>query len=389
MSGGGGYGELVEGERGKSIVVQLDAYALPDDHTVWKCSPGKTYRFYTAVRDAYTVFPDIRGLTELGGGPSEWTLESLLQAVSNDRWERELERMARGRSPQSQPGITKADKEKLTFARRIWFEAKKGDLVVIPAEGYDKEVLIGELLTEPGDLRWIDAKDGEFEGKYIGRPVAWKRSIPKFQLNEDLIKALHTRAAVFPLRESRKEDVYRLAYRNFVYKGNYVAEFHTEKERFTAEDSAVVSTWLNGFDYLRHVLSETGVDNLPAQMSFYQMGLEPVPDSDSAELKINIQSPGEIFVKTFGPFALALMCMLPLSACSPQAVIDNNVTIEMNYVGNADASCEVLVRDTVKSMVGTMSYNRLDEANCLGVRAMNDAQLSTRAHLKNQPETSN
>ena len=50
-------------------------------------------------------------------------------------------------------------------------------------------------------------------------------------------------------------------------------------------------------------------------------------DGVSAEVKIDIQSPGEIFVKTAGPFALALMAMFALSGCNSKDVINNGVKV--------------------------------------------------------------
>jgi hypothetical protein len=136
------------------IKVELDAYVIPDSHTVWKCSPGKTYRFYVAVKDAFTAFPDVRGLETIGGKPSDWTDQQILRVIAEDRRNREAAAVARGRKDaQIHEGVIKSDRAVLTFVKRIWFEAKLGDLIVIPAEGYDKEVLIGEILSDPGELR--------------------------------------------------------------------------------------------------------------------------------------------------------------------------------------------------------------------------------------------
>lgn len=366
------------------IVVELDAYVIPDEHMVWKCSPGKTYRFYRAVRDAYTAFPDVRGLEKLGGDPNDWTDQQLLEAISDDRWEREVTSRERGNQPQGSKGISKADRGRLTFIKRLWFEAKKGDLVVIPADGYDKEVLIGELLSEPGELRRVEAEDGEYQGVYFGRAVAWKLAIPKLSLSEDLIKGLHTRAAVFPLGESRKAEIYRLVYKNFVYKGDYVAEFRTEKEHFTAEDAAVVAAWLNGFQVLHHSL-EQNLDNR-LEESFRSLALDELPDGAGADLKIKIQSPGEIFVRTKKPLALSLMVLFSLSGCSPDQVVDDGVTVHLKSVAGEAMNAQAAVTADVNGLTTALGEKRLKEANDLGQRAMRDAKMSTRGALKQAPK---
>lgn len=80
------------------------------------------------------------------------------------------------------------------------------------------------------------------------------------------------------------------------------------------------------------------------------------------------------------------MAMLPLSGCDAQHVVDNKVTIQMKSVGQSTSDCRLQVEHTVNAMVRTMSYKRLDEANCLGKRAVSDASLSTGAHLKRPPK---
>lgn len=367
------------------IVIELDAYVIPDDHLVLKCSPGKTYRFYTAVRDAKVVFPDIRGLSQLEGTPDQWTDKEILAVISDDRWTRELQNRERGNKAQGSAGVSKLDRRNLTFLKRLFFEGKKGDLVVIPADGYAKDVLIGELLTDAGDLKSVEAKDGEYQGTYIGRPVRWRAEVQKLNFEPDLIKALHTQTAIFALGRSLREEVYRHAYSNFIYMGRYISEFRTAKQQFTAEDSAVVSTWLNGFDVLRHQIESANGPGLATE-SFFELGLRRLPAGEAAELRINIQSPGEIFVRSQGAFALALMAMFALSGCDSKAVIDNGVTVHLKTVGGAGDGPRADIESCVNSMAIALGEARLDDACGLGDRAEKNAKMSTGATLKFTPK---
>lgn len=367
---------------GSSLEVELDAYVLPNSHTVWKATAGKTHRFYRAVRDANTIFPDIRDLETLGDDPSKWKQEDLLKAIADDRWQRELVSRARGNQEQSSEGINKNDRGILTFANRLWLEAKKGDLILVPAEGWREPVLIGEILSDAGDITKIEAQDGDYTGTFFGRRVSWRAAVHKADLSDELIAVVHTRAAVFPIAESLKEEVYRLAYGNFVYKGNFVAEFRTSKERFTAEDSAVVGTWLNALDVLRNAL-ESG-DSREGE-TFAELGLDKLPDELAAELKINIQSPGEIFVRTTGPFALALMTLFALGGCSAQAVDKNAVTVRLKHVGGGDPAVQQQVEKSVSAIKTALGEKRIEKSNLLVARAQKDAMVSTRATLKHVP----
>ncbi|HQS94954.1 MAG TPA: hypothetical protein PK823_00445 [Novosphingobium sp.] len=266
------------------IVVELDAYVLPDDHAIFKISPGKTYRFYQEVRRTNVVFLDIRGLDNLAGDPVNWADDDVLKTIADDRWEREVISRERGNEPKGSEGVTKTDKTRLGFLKALLGEAKKGDLVVVPADGYTKDVLIGELLDEPWHTVSVDAEDGE-EGTftYVGRRVRWRAAQPKRLFSSQLIDALHVQTAMFQLGRSLSEEIYRLAYRNFVHKNNYVSEFYTSKVHFTSEDSAVLSAWLNGFEVLRNRIESNNSGSLPG--SFAQMGLAKMPDNAAADLR--------------------------------------------------------------------------------------------------------
>lgn len=363
------------------IVVELDAYVLPDDHAIFKVSPGKTYRFYQEVRRTSVVFLDIRGLDDLAGDPVNWSDVDVLKTIANDRWARELISRERGNEPKGSEGITKTDKTRLGFLKALLGEAKKGDLVVVPADGYGKDVLIGELLDEPWTTVPVESADGE-DGAfvYVGRRVRWRAAQPKRLLTGDLIDALHVQTALFQLGRGLHEEIYRLAYRNFVYRNNYVSEFYTSKNHFTSEDSAVLSAWLNGFEILRNRIEANAPASLPA--SFAQMGLSKMPDNAAADLTININSPGAFVLKSKSAFSLALMTMLPLSACDSKQIIDDGVEIHLKTVGSADSTCKIDVEDEVKNYAATLSYNRLEEACELGRRAQDDAKVTTKARLK-------
>lgn len=363
------------------IVVELDAYVLPDNHCIFKVSPGKTYRFYQEVRRTSTIFLDIRGLDSLSGHPALWSDKQVLEIIADDRWNRELQSREKGNDPKGLSGVTKIDRTRLGFLKALLGDAKKGDLVVVPVEGYDKEVLVGELVDEPWVLRTVLAKDGDDgEFNYIGRRVIWRAARPKRFFSGDLISALHTQTPLFQLGRSLHEEIYRLAYRNFVYNNNFVSEFYTSKVHFTAEDSAVLSAWLNGFEYLRFMISTSNTANLHS--SFAEMGLAKLPDQVAADLTININSPGAFVLKSKGAFALTLMALLPLSACGSQRIIDDGVEIKLKTIGAANQNCSIEIEEEVKTYAETLSYNRLETACELGKRAQQDAKVTTQALLK-------
>lgn len=364
-----------------TIEVQLNAYVLPDDHKVWKCHPGKSYRFYKVVNEASAVFLDIRGLNALPDNPHEWDDRAVLKLLAADRWARELHRVRYDGKPTGSPGVGRIDHRNLTFLKGLLLEAKKGDLVVIPAEGWRREVLVGEFLTEPGDVSWFEARDDDETHAYLGRPVRWLAGQEKRYFSTEIIALFHSPTAFFGMPASTNHEIYRLAYGDYVYQGRFVAAFDVGKEKFTAEDSAVVSTWFNAFEVLQNAIETNTVDKLSA--SFASMGLDKLPDSAASELRINVNSPGSYLLKSNDAFAMALMVMFTLSGCSAAQIVNDKVTVKMKRVGSAGTDCVHQIEDTVKSMAKALGKARVEDACKLGMRASTDAKMTVSARLKN------
>lgn len=368
-----------------AIEIELDAYVLPSNHTVWKSTAGKTHRFYRAVKNANTVFPDVRGLDALEGDPADWTDGQLLEAIAKDRTARD-QTAEEGQGPVGDVAIVSQDRKTLTFLKRLWFEAKLGDLFIVPPDGWRESILIGQVLSEPGDIRQVQAADGEYEGQFYGRPVAWLAEIAKQDITADLLKVVHTRTAVFAVPESVKEEIYRFAYGNFVYRNRYVSEFRTTKEKFTTEDSVAISVWLNALDVLRNALAN---GDERAGESFAELGLSQLPEDLAAEMKIHIQSPGEIFVRTVGPFALSLMAMFTLSACDAETVDKDQVTVTLKQVGAGDPDATAAVEGDVNALKTALGQGRIEGGNVFVRRAREGGQITAAASLKNPPVGAN
>ena len=64
-----------------AITVELDAYVLPSDHTVYKFFPGEGYKFYEVISQTSIAFIDVRGLDELQGPPSNWDDDEVLDTT--------------------------------------------------------------------------------------------------------------------------------------------------------------------------------------------------------------------------------------------------------------------------------------------------------------------
>lgn len=373
-------------QRPAPIEVELDAYILPSDHGVWKVFPGKTYRFLEAVRQSQHVFMDVRGLEFLPPHPSDWEDRKVLSLIAADRWDRELAKAERGAKPQGGPEITKQDRKVWGFLRGLLLEAKKGDLVVLPADGYRRDVLIGELLTEPGDMNFVEAADGEIVSRYAGRRVKWLPSKEKREFNETVIKSLHSAAAFHTIAKSARQEIYEVAYQNFILEDLFVATFQTSKQQFTTSDNAVVSVWFNAL--AATYSAEVGdPESSIANKSFSELGLLKSTESQRGELSIDIASPGSVLLHSSGVFALATMALYPLMlAVSATALAASPIQVKLHVVGGAGRECELHVSQAAEGIIKTLSVRRLQDACETAIRAREEATLHTRARLKKPPK---
>ena len=74
MPGGYDHADLFGDD--EQLVVELDAYALPDDHQVFKAFPGEGYKFYDVAHSESVVFLDIRFLEDLPPNPAAWDADA-------------------------------------------------------------------------------------------------------------------------------------------------------------------------------------------------------------------------------------------------------------------------------------------------------------------------
>lgn len=371
------------------IEVQLDAYVIPDDHGVWKCFPGQTYRFYEVVRDANAVFLDVRGLEELPANPAEWDDAAALKVIAADRWNRELARQQRGgKGVNGSAGISRQDKKVLTFLKGLLLNAKKDDLIIVPADGYRRDVLIGEILDNPGEPLIYDAKDGDATYRYIGRRVRWRARQEKREFSRDVIDSLHSQSAFHTIKRSLRDEIYELAYENFIVGDLYVATFKTTKQQFTTSDSAVVSVWFNALAAV-YAANEDGAPTRIANQSFSELGLLRSNEQETGELAIDIASPGSVLLQTKGVFALTVMAFFPLMQLPAAAIAGKPVAVRMHTVGSATDACALKVSKAVNEIADTLSVTRLQEACNVGTRAKEEATLHTKAHLKSTAEKHN
>lgn len=358
-----------------SIKVRLDAYVLPDDHTVYKFFPGEGYKFYDAILESQIAIIDIRGLEELEGDPIDWDDEEVLDLISLDRVSRAIK--SGGEQPNRlihSPG----DKMNQTFLYGLLFKAEKGDLIVMPQRGYASTVWIGELVDD--EVSAIDLKDGDGVYTYFGRKVKWVGSISKRGFSTDLVDLLQTPVAFFDIGSSNYDQVYRASFDNYVYDRQFVATFRTNKKIFTPKDSFITSVWLELLEVLEQA-REDGVQ-LPNGASIYDLVIgSDIDEGDRDDLSISVQSPGWFRIRSIVASPLASLALFALAVQGVPYEDAIAATTSAKVVRQADDTCMGDVDQSVRAYIELLGKKRWEETCKLATQADSAAKLKADARV--------
>ncbi len=273
-----------------------------------------------------------------------------------------------------------------TFLYGLLFKAEKGDLILMPQKGYTTEVLIGQLLDDPGVVKTVKAKDDDGTHVYYGRRVKWVGKIEKRLFNAELVELLQTPVAFFDVGSSNYEQVYRLAFDNYVYDRQFVATFRTSKRVFTPKDNFVTSVWLELLEVLEEA-REAGA-SLPNGDSIYDLVIgSNINEDDRDDLSISVQSPGWFRIRSVvaSPLAsLALFAMAVAGVPYDEAV---GATTAAKVVRQADDTCMGDVDESVRAYIELLGKKRWEEACKLAKQADAETKLKADAQVKGQRAT--
>lgn len=356
------------------ISFEIEGVVIPDNHSVYKLFPGKTYRLAKAMHETRHAFLDIQGLASLPLTPLEWDDETLLSVISLDRIMREGEshgkRRGKGRSRDQ-------DKKRLRFLKGLFFEAKRGDLLLVPlGEGFSSQIAIGELEDEAGDIRIIEYTSNDDDYITYGRRVKWLSRVYRNQLSSELLKSIHSPTAFHVLKRSWHEEIYVSAYGTFTYDDIYVAKFQSEKETFSAQDWGNIGLLFNGFSVVHdHVAVSDQVDE-----NFYELALS---EESSATIELRRNSPLSVIVRTVGPLAFSAAVMFSGAAEGKSADQLQNVKVTARRVGDAGNKCKIEVPPDVAAAAIGLGKGHFDTFCRVRKRVEEEAMVKSPARLKN------
>lgn len=359
--------------------VNLATTIVPDDHKIWKLFPGEGYKFDHAIDAHKIAFLDVRGLDRMSKSSLSWKRDRLEDVVSLDRWRRQVS--ATGNETERR--VSGADKRTATYVEGLLNFAKKGDFLAVPSSGPTSSIAIYELSEAPGITTEVEVQDGRGVYSFVGRRVRWLGAVPKRKFRYEVIELLQTPVAFFDLGDSGRKVVYEEILGNFVYRGDFVAKYHVNKQEYNSRDNRIVSTWMEFVD-----LSSSPENFIEALSYAKSVSIAALLDSSNlseemrSDLSININSPGDIIMaaKRFAPLVGLVLFQLASMGVSYNDALA--VEAQMTVLGGAVDGCTAQIDSSVRNIIQAMGADRWLDACELAQSAVKNAHLSTDASIE-------
>lgn len=369
-----------------SITLDIATRFVGEHEDMYIIRPGDGFSLYDDFirkRAVFLDFPDIR----LAFGGARPTREALRQAVVRSMAMQEWHRTGRhGAVPSRDP----ADYLLAAHGRRVgryvgaierlYYTLPEGTIIVVPGPGYFSDVLIGELVGGPIEIRDVSLYPGE---TLPARRIRWIGRRPKARFGEVLRDRLQKPTPLMAIDRSVRHEILEAAFDQYAIGDTFSARLRTTAADFSTLDDYNIQSFLN---YVSGVLAavEEGANpakrmDMTAALAMLKANRDLVP-----ELTANINSPGalRLFNKKVLPIAAAALLAIATSGnTSP-----NDITI-INSAVAGDDPCALEVQQQALAAIKMMD---LDTWHRVCVQARDAAQstgLATTITVVKNPDT--
>jgi hypothetical protein len=206
------------------IILDPSVRVLDDNHQIFVLHPGQGKRFYSDFIANEAVFLDVPGIkfNEVPNIDSEHVRSSLRMSRAISGWYRKGK--PEDKKPSRNPSDYIAKTENLpasrfmTEVKELYTTAKTGDLVIIPGQGYNTQVYIGEFIGPLDADYTITSERYPFEPIPARKVKFLKTNLAKWQFGARLVRLMQNRQAIIKItQDDDVRDVYEKAYGNYVW----------------------------------------------------------------------------------------------------------------------------------------------------------------------------
>lgn len=350
------------------IEVDIRTRFIPDTGKVYFLFPGNGYKYYRYMRDNNVVFIDVPGFPipdnlQIGG------LEDLVRRVIiSDRtldWHRKgrLEAENPDRSLRS-AATGRATQRRILLAGIVdsfFSTLKKGDVIILPPQNLEEDVLFGEIADDGLECTVVDAPFHPGE-KIPARRIKWLGRQRRMDVPRWMDRKIPSPNPLRQLEKSLHKYVYDEMYSRYYFDSTFVCKFGIQSSDFSALDNFLVQQL---FLYSSALFEHSNEDNISnfSDKSISVVVSEITFSEDIPDQRIVINSPGHIvlYAKNIVPLLSAVLIAMaasstPVSSGSVEILIKNSADS-----APLSKTCEAEIASEVMEDIRVMGYARWQE----------------------------
>ena len=358
-----------------AIRVDIKTRFIGDEHRVYIVFPGEGYRFYDTFLRESVIFLDIPGYPVPEGVPMSRDRDSAARFVISERiaaWHN------KGRPENELPPRTVAELGRFrqsdkraqmgTRIQNFFGRLKRGDVVIVPPQRFDQDVLYGEIVDDPDTVTLVDAP--RHRGETIpARRVVWRARQRRLTAPGWLERRLPNQNPVRQLEEPYHKYVYDFMYARYFYKNEFVCRFKIDTEDFSSLDNFLIQQlflYTTALFAARNTAVPIDVENRTVTDVVSSIDFsEDIPGQ-----RIQIESPGNIVLYGINIIPLVTGVLMSLAAAVGPEAIDSQLVID-NSSDNShiSAQCTADIQQEVLNDLNAMGYARWQEVCLIEARA--------------------
>lgn len=372
-------------------VIDLNTRLLGDDHKCYILFPGQGYRFFEEMRRTNSIFLDVPGFPL---GPSEDVSDAkdLVERVTiSDR----IKEWLNDGSPKDKPPVrdpkdlkgyrsTTAKQQFAGLVRGFLHTLKPGDVVIVPGQSYEHDVLFAEILpTKERHFVEVAHYPGE---KIPAWKVKWLKTVPRRKIPGWLEQKIPSPNPLRQIESHYYSQVLDIAYERYFFRGEFVCKFKVGSKEFSALDNFLfqqILLYTSALHESRHEANIQGISEKP--IAVVAAGIEF--SEDIPDQRIEINSPGHIVVYARNLIPVVAAALMTLSSVAGPDALAAEIVI-VNTADNSQISkeCEADVHQEVIGDINTMGYARWKELCEIEMQARRRTQIDAGMSATAEPD---
>lgn len=362
--------------------LDLKTRVVNADVKVFALHSGNYKQFINIFRNTGRIFLDIPGVTfERGQISDDPQLKAkVARARRMAQWYR-----ARERGPLPPQELVQYQNARLGSSlsaavgnvKRLYEEARVGDIILVPGDGLFSDVLMGEIIEDPPAGRDRVQIDVYEEDSIPYRRVSWKAFPLRANLSMELSRCLSRPLAITYIEDPRlTNEVLQFVYGNYII-GNS-AKHYFSGESYQDQPYAPV----HGLTLLSALISAVNANRLgDAQLvrdlDIYRMAAHGLAGVDVVSFQTKFASPGGYRLWANSPTLVMVVAAL-VAATSGCFTYDEAMAASVvNSAAAADAPCMIPIQDAYRGAMELLGADRFNELVCVNQDAQQNVGLTS------------